>query len=176
MSKTKKDRKTFYIDEKETQSIRAGGVLLYRIVDGRVDILLMNNKGCYEDLGGCTDDDDDDLYDTVSREVYEESNKKISKKSICKRIHTADYIYMPRSKYIIFILEATKDEAELTQYDFGTKEIHDNFERTIQWIPLDIFLSQDIIKYKLNFRLKNKQLFTKLRELNTGAKLTIRFV
>ena len=181
MSKTIKakkipDRPTFYLDDEETQPIRAGGVLLYRNNEGSIDLLLVENRGYYEDLGGCTDTDDKDFYDTVARETEEESNKMIKYKSIHKRIRDAAYIYMERSKYIVFIVEATERESKLKQADFGSKEIHDDFERTIKWIPMDVFFGQDIIQHKLNFRLKNKKLFDKLKLINTDAKLSIRYI
>lgn len=175
MPDTKKNRPTFYLDEAETEKpVRAGGVIFYRRVENKIDVLLVENKGYYEDLGGCTDEGDKDIYDTVAREVEEESNNIFKRARLRKRILKADYVYMTRSKYIVYIIEASKKEAKLKQADFGDREIHDNFARTVKWIPMDIFLNADVIKHKLNFRLKNKNLFDKIKQLGTDAKYSIR--
>lgn len=121
----------------------------------------------YEDLGGCVDDEDEDIFTTVAREAYEESNKLIKKNSIKKRLNKEQikYSYSPKNKYIVYIVEATEHEQELKSKDFGDTEEHDGFKRTIKWISLDEFLKSEIIKYKLNFRLKNKKLFDILNEI-----------
>jgi hypothetical protein len=89
----------------------------------------------------------------------------LSKIKIKKRLENAPYIYATKSKYIVYIIEANDDEIQLTSKDFGTKEIHDDINRIISWIPLDKFLLPEIVKYKLNWRLKNKILFDKLKDI-----------
>ena len=71
-------------------------------------------------------------------------------------------MYNQKSKYIVFLIEANDDECKLKSSDFGKIEIHDNIPRKIEWISLKNFLTSDVIKCKLNFRLKNKNLFDKL--------------
>jgi hypothetical protein len=170
---SKKDRKTFYLNDDTDMPILAGGVIIYRIKKGNMEVLVSENRGLYEDLGGMVDKSDKDIYVTVAREANEESNEMLSKSKIKKRIKIAPYFYMKRSKYIVFIIKANLDEELLISDDFGDREIHDNFARKIKWIPIDIFLSNDIVKYKLNFRLKNRALFTKLNQIKNENKLNI---
>jgi hypothetical protein len=172
---SKKDKKIFYLSDDKVvgEEISAGGVILYRFKNGNMELLLVENRGLYEDLGGRVDKADKDIYSTVAREANEESNKLLSKSKIKKRIKDAPFAYMKRSKYIVYIIKANTDEIKLKSIDFGDKEIHDDIFRKVKWIPLDIFLSKDIIAHKLNFRLKNKSLFTKLIEIKKTNKLGI---
>src|SRR4051794_7748616 len=101
-------------DSNEEIKISAGGVILYRINKNKnLELLLMTNRNKYEDLGGTSDIGDHDIYDTVSREVYEESNGLINKKSIMDRIQKSDFIVSKTCKYIIFIIEANQKEKTL---------------------------------------------------------------
>jgi hypothetical protein len=164
MSKKKDDRPIFKINGQE---VKAGGIIFYRYTDKSIDLLLINSERTIEDIGGCTEKGDIDIYYTVARVVEEESNNQFNKKKIIKRIkhESTEYIISQKSKYIIFILKATKSEEKLKKEDFGNKEIHDDIKRQIKWIPLDFFLKGDIIKNKLNWRLKNAILFNKLKEI-----------
>src|SRR5687768_9329323 len=70
----KANRKTlFYLDD-NTKPIRAAGVIIYKIVDGIVNLLLINVNNRYEDLGGKIEHVDIEISDTVIREALEESN------------------------------------------------------------------------------------------------------
>lgn len=166
---SKQKRKIFYLSD--DKPIMSGGLLLYRFIKNEMELLLVEGRGFYEDLGGRVDDDDKDIFSTVSREAFEESNELLNKRSIKSRIKNAPYVYVPKYKYIVYILKANENEASLKSKDFGTKEIHDDIHRTIKWINLDTFLMPEIIKHKLNFRLKSSQLFNKLKEIRNDKKL-----
>ena len=158
-SKTAKDkRKSFYLDKDTDKPLYAGGVILYRFVKNNMELLLADSRGAYEDLGGCIDQEDKDIFTTVAREAYEESNKLLSKSKIKKRLKEAPYMYATKSKYVVYIIEANDDEVKLKSSDFGNKELHDDIFRTISWVPLEKFLLPEVVKYKLNWRLKNKLL------------------
>ena len=146
--------------------ISAGGVILYRIKNGVLELLLMTNRNKYEDLGGTSDVGDLNIYDTVSREVSEESNELIDIKSIMDRIQKSDYILSKTCKYIIFIIKANDKERNLVSEQFGDREIHDDIPRTISWVPISEFLKSDTIKNNLNFRLKNRNIFEALKKLD----------
>lgn len=155
----------------------AGGVLLYRrrtdnadnADNAGIDLLLSFNRSKYEDLGGTVEEADADIRETIAREVEEESNGMISATSIRARISGDDFIYSRVSKYVLFVIEATEQEAHLTSDDFGPRELHDDFERTIRWVPLTEFLSPETIRDRLNFRLKNRPLFDKVSGLQAGV-------
>lgn len=169
MTSLESERPTFSLGDSENRPIKAGGVLLYRFNKNSMELLLIESRNVYEDLGGRTDAKDKNIYKTVSRELYEESNKLLKKKDIYKRIKdtSAISIYIPGSKYIIFIIKATPDEAMLTSNDFGDKEFHDNISRKIKWVPLKELLMPEIINSKLNWRLKHYILFQKLKQIQT---------
>lgn len=166
MNAKKQNRPVFNFKGNE---VSAGGIIFYRVNDNNIDLLLIENNRSIEDIGGQTDKEDNDIYETVSREVEEESNKIFKKKNLIKRLKdpSTKHVYTKKSKYIIFLLEATKDEKKLKKSDFGTMELHDNIKRTIKWIPLEIFLDKDVISEKLNWRLKNGILFKLLNEIKS---------
>jgi len=165
----KKNRKIFYLNDDPEKELTAGGVLIYKFTDGKLKLLIQESRGLYEDLGGRADDDDKNIHSTIAREAYEESNKLLKKKSIKERLSKAEYVYSKPNKYIVYVIKASDEEVNLKSKDFGSKEEHDDIDRTIKWISLDKFLESDIIKYKLNFRLKNKNLFDILTKLQ-GSK------
>lgn len=166
-----KDRPTFYLNNDKTKPTRAGGVIIYKFTRKGMELLLIENRGQYEDIGGCTDKSDKTYIDTIVREVYEETNKLIKRKNTRQKIASSQNVYISTSKYVIHFIEATEKQKKFTQKDFGPKELHDNIERTIQWIPLTHFLDSNIIAYKLNFRLKNKLVFDKLKQINQMRQL-----
>jgi len=168
-----KSKKTFYLDDKKEQPVTSGGVILYRFVKGNMELLLVESRGGFEDLGGRIDDGDKDIYSTVAREANEESNELLSKITIKKRIKKSQFAYMEKSKYVVYIIEADKKEVKLVSEDFGDIEEHENISRKIKWIPLDTFLLPDIIKHKLNWRLKNKVLFDILKSIKTDKKCNV---
>lgn len=164
---TKVEKKTFMIDD---QIVTSGGVLLYRFKKNTMELLMVESRGGIEDLGGRIDKSDRSIYTTVAREAFEETNELLDKDSIKKRIKNAPYAYMARSKYIVYIIPANPDEVLLTTDDFGDTEICDNIKRKIKWIPISTFLMPEIIKHKLNWRLKNKALFDIVKKINDNKK------
>lgn len=153
--------------------ICAGGTVLYRIIKNKgelqtdvenIELLLVKNRGAYEDLGGKIDENDSNIYETVAREMKEESNDLIDYNSILERIKIKVPIYVKRSKYAIFLIEANNSEKELTSTMFGTREIHDNINRTVHWISLSDFYKFARQK-EVNFRLMNKSFFDALHNL-----------
>lgn len=166
-------RKTFYLNSDKEKPVTAGGVIIYRFVAENVELLLADTRGNFEDLGGRADQKDDDIVNTVAREAYEESNKILSKKEIMKRLNEVQPIYIEKTKYALFIIPALEKEVRLVGSDFGDREIHDDIERTIKWIPLAVFLLPEIIKNKLNWRLKSKQVFDRLKALKPGSNTRI---
>jgi ADP-ribose pyrophosphatase YjhB (NUDIX family) len=127
-----KERPTFYIDGFE---LRAGGVLFYRTIQDKKELLLIKKGEQYEDIGGKTDIGDTCIQDTVSREVEEETNSVIKKQYIRKQLDQGHPFYS-KTKYALYFIKANKYERKLCTEDFGDKEINDNIVRTLHWIPL----------------------------------------
>jgi hypothetical protein len=158
-----KNRPTFYLDDEHKIELRAGGVLFYKYNTDKTnfDLLLIYSRNNYEDFGGCTDEYDKDIIDTVSREVEEESNNIFSKDIIKEKIKDSVSIYIKHCKYALYFIEL-HDNYDPT--DFGNMETHDNISRTVEWVPYDNFNDQDFIK-KLNFRLKSFDVLNHLKTL-----------
>jgi 8-oxo-dGTP pyrophosphatase MutT (NUDIX family) len=172
MSNTKR----YFFEIEDDKKIYAGGVLIYRkiynsetIID--IEFLMIRNRNRYEDFGGRVDKDDKDIYDTVAREVYEESNSIISKKSVLKRIKKITPVYVEYSKYVLFIIEATDKEKDFLPEIFGNREYHDDIERTVEWISLNDFYSYANRK-EINYRLINRGVFDNLTNLKNKYNLS----
>lgn len=175
----RKTQKLFYLNDEHDKPISAGGIIIYKFDHGNMLLLLQESRGSpsrcsgnIEDLGGLVDKDDEDIYDTISREAKEETNNILSKSKIKKRIKLSPFAYTPRSKYVIYVIEANDFEKNLVSDDFGTREEHDDFERIIKWIPLNLFLTPEFIKHKLAWRLRNGQLFNILKKIDNDKKIS----
>lgn len=160
---SKDDRPTFFLDDDPDKPLRAGGVLFYRKNPdtNNYELMLIHSRGKYEDFGGCTDKKDKNIIGTVTREVYEESNKIFRKKFIRSKLKKSEPLYIKYCKYALYFIELKY------YYDpeiFGDREIHDNIRRTVEWISYDKFLENNFYK-KLNFRLKIPTVNNKLKDL-----------
>jgi 8-oxo-dGTP pyrophosphatase MutT (NUDIX family) len=144
--------------------IKAGGILLYRKTENNIHLLLIKSRGKYEDIGGRVDKHDKTIYDTVVREAIEETNGVLNNISIFDRIKDSEYIYNAKSKYALFIIEATDTECKLESEIFGDKEIHDNIMRNILWVPVDNFI-KCIKLNEVNYRLINKDILRAIHKL-----------
>lgn len=162
-------RKTFYLHDDKNLPIMAGGIVLYKIENDNVYLLLIEKNGMYEDLGGKSDTSDGTFDDIVCREVFEESNYLISKESIKERLCSSSHFYNFQSKYITYIVQANEQESNFKSEDFGDKEIHENIPRKIKWVPLNVVLNQNIIKYKLSHRLKHKYFFDMVKNIKKSS-------
>lgn len=150
-------RPTFYFENDINKPIRAGGVLIYKKYKGKIKFLLIRKltfgDNMHEDIGGKTDIDDIDIYDTVSREVSEETNKVINQDEIKEQIKKSTPLYVPFSKYLIYLVEANETQMKLKPSSFGDEEIHDSIKRKIYWIYAYNFIHD---KYNFNPRMNNQ--------------------
>jgi len=163
--KSSSERKTIYLNDDVTRPVTAAGAIFYKQVGKDMMLLLIENRAKYEDIGGKIDPDDEDIYEAAAREIEEETNGQIKSDDVIERLKTASYIYVPKSKYVIYIIEANADEKKLKKDDFGDREEHDGFERTIGWIARKEIAKPTIVKFKLNWRMISKSLFDKLAEI-----------
>ena len=158
-------RNTFYYNNDKNNEIKAGGLLIYKIKDNEIFLLLIESRGLYEDIGGCSDCKDDSIYDTIIREVEEETNNIIKRENLNELLNNSEEFYNKNCKYLLLIIKANEFLQNLNSEQFGDKEIHDNIIRKIKWINIDEFFNKNTLKYKINFRLKNKILFDKLEKI-----------
>lgn len=160
MKKTIKiERPVFYHKGNKDKELKAGGIIFYK--DKK--LLLINSNNKIEDFGGKTEPKDKNIYDTVAREVEEESNRIFNFNDIRNKIEDENYIYIPWSKYALFFIELDK------YYDikiFGNKEEYENINRTVEWVTLDEFLSR-----KKNFRLIGKSVRYKIKDILSSKKI-----
>ena len=137
--------------------IKAGGVLLYRKNKNteETEVLLIHKvlANEWEDIGGRTDVIDSSIWDTIEREVREETNGLIHVSK--ERLYNSRVVYNDNAKYLLCILPATEEETGLTTLDFGSVETHDGIYRHIYWIPLRIYLTTQFLTMCANFRLKH---------------------
>ena len=167
MSSNKSSKRTImYIDDDDTKPVMASGALIYRFNNKKMELLVIKYNNKYEDIGGKIDNTDKNIYYATAREVEEETNGIIKSRDIYDRLTDSPYIYSAKSKYIIFLVEATEDEKKLVKKDFGEYEHHDNIKRTIGWVKKETLVDPKIIKHKMNWRLKNRKLFSKLESIN----------
>jgi 8-oxo-dGTP pyrophosphatase MutT (NUDIX family) len=161
-AKKKEDRKTFYHNDDKDKPIRAAGIILYKIINNDVELLLIKCKERYEDFGGKVDNNDENVYETISREAAEESNYKLDRESIKERLENNNPIYVEHGKYLLYIIEANEDEKLLLSNDFGDKETYENVDRTVEWLSKDKYLND----VTLNPRLKHKLIYNTIKQLN----------
>lgn len=145
--------------------VNACGLILYTKRDDDLYLLLIkNNKGKYEDIGGKVENTDIDIYSTCLREVSEETNDLINRFSLKERlidVKKCKIIYNYKSKYLIFLIEATDQEKMLSSEMFGDIENFSKKNRTVDWISLNNF-KQFAFSKNLNIRLMISNLFKSL--------------
>lgn len=124
--------------ELDGNRVCAGGILLYRYHNYQFQVLLqyLPHKNMYEDIGGRTDEGDKSIFDTVSREVEEETNSVILANPISKQIINCPRIYSVFGKYVLFMVKANSYERNLKTDQFKDKEQIDDIKRTIHWVPI----------------------------------------
>ncbi len=134
------NRPTFQLDN---QPIRAGGALFYTTANNTFYILMAFTNNYFADLGGKTDQGDESIYDTVAREVCEETNGIFKENIVKYQVENSPYIYFPASKYALFLVEANAFERNCHVSRFGTKETNKK-ERTLTWIPVHSLLHNPV--------------------------------
>lgn len=153
------NRPTFYYKD---QPVRAGGIIFYQKQDDDIRYLLVkcDNRKRYEDFGGRTDEVDKDYFDTVARELEEESNGIFKHNDIKKKIIKQEPLYNPSGKYVVFFLELYD---EIDTKIFGDREYHDDIPRKVFWVSHKKITKNN--SKKLTYRLSFKPFFKKIKTL-----------
>lgn len=132
-------------------TISACGCLFYKKQSR--ELLLISYKDPnwpnYDDLGGIIDEDDDTIYETITREVAEETNGVIGEVYLRKIIQKKNHkqFYNKFCKYF-FLVVCVEEDFHTNTDIFGEYESTDNIYRTINWIKYEDALE------KLSVRLK----------------------
>lgn len=146
-------------------SISACGCLFYKIVNNKVQLLLIEyddpNWPKLDDFGGKIDETDNELYDAIARETSEETNNVIACDYLLDRLKNEELkiFYEKHSKYYLVLLKASKKFHPDTSV-FGDFENCDKIKRKINWYDYQT------VKSKLAYRLgKNSKLIDYLDSL-----------
>ena len=72
-------------------------------------------------------------------------------------------IYSKPSKYLTYFIPT---DMEYDPVSFGNKELHDDIDRTVEWIPYNILKNKNTFHNKLHFRLKNNSFIDTIKEIH----------
>jgi hypothetical protein len=97
-------RTVMYLNDDDAKPVTAAGAVFYKNRGGKMMVLIMENDNKYEDIGGKIDPDDLSIQHTAGREIEEETNGCIMMDNLMDRLQIAQYVYVPASKYVIFII------------------------------------------------------------------------
>lgn len=153
-STMKRGRPTFYFRDQTKYPIRAAGVLLYKKDNGVVKLLVIHEtkEDVFTDIGGKTDKLDQNIKDTVYREVQEETNGLIN-----MTLNDSDIVYCGQ-RYLFYFQEATE---YYNTYIFGDQEDSNGHWRTFHWIN-----AREVLDKKIKVpRIMCKNFITKLEAL-----------
>jgi hypothetical protein len=131
-------RPAFQTDSGET--ITACGVLFYSGMHGFLMQLVPNKKRdtILSDFGGKVDAKDNSPFQTLTREIQEETNGKLPHYDV--ESSTIGVCYIPESKYILFICQAPQSFDDMDLLSFGSSEEHSSIPRTVSWVSVSNFI------------------------------------
>ena len=151
-------RKCFYYEDSNEQPILAAGVLFIKEEKGKKFVLMQkkiekDKTDEYSDFGGKIDLDDDNIVDTIARELGEELNKGLYKKVKKENVYLdtteelknlilqniVKLIYQRTAKYFVIIAKLPKDII-LDFEKIGNYEEFDKINRTVEWVSYEDFI------------------------------------
>jgi hypothetical protein len=140
------NRPTFFANNDENQPIRSGGVMFYKLepltkqikilmqYTERVDQKTNKKRNVYEDIGGKTDEKDNNINDTIIREVVEETNGIITEEIVKEHLDKEHQgYYLNHSKYYLILVEANKSIINIDRRAYGKVETNGK-KRQFHWI------------------------------------------
>lgn len=144
--------------------IKAGGILFYKIVNNKPEFLLIEENEFISDFGGKTELYDDTIYDTIAREVNEETNSLFDKEIILKILYDNNkFFYVYRSKYLLFLIDYNKYSHKLSNINgkefFWTDTLDSIHKLNPRILAIKIKILQFINKIIENNYLKNVFIF-----------------
>ena len=147
----KKSKKKFF--EYNDQIVYACGILWLKNKNIYKEFLVqevnLNKNIRYSDFGGSIEGEDEDIYDTASREFCEETNMAmkrkdnyLSKEEIEEILKDPKYliekIYFKNSKYLLFVVNLPKN-CKIDLKKCGNFEETDKIERKVMWMNINEF-------------------------------------
>ena len=134
--------KPLYMDN---NVVFCAGIILYK-EDNGIKLLVTEKNGTYSDFGCRVDIFDNNLRNTASKKLYEESRTNIDRNQIENRLND-NYIYFADAKCLVFYVKATDKEANMDLNKFENKTFLTESSREIKWIDID-----DFTRNKIYFR------------------------
>jgi hypothetical protein len=135
--------------------VTAGGILFY---NENKDFLMIYNEKRFrcEDFGGSINNNDKCIYDTIRRELFEESNgvfdEYLTSNEINDMIQNADQLYNKDNKYFLLISKLPSKMEDISLDMFGTKENqNESVKRTLKWILFKDMLNNKMLNKKILF-------------------------
>jgi hypothetical protein len=137
--------------------IKAGGILFFKMINDIPNFLLLDENIFMSDLGGKTELYDKTIYDTIAREVNEETNLLVDKNKILDiLLDDNKYFYIYHSKYLLFLVNFDK------YYNILVNIVNENFiwtdslDNINNLNPRLVIIKNKIIEYFDKFNIKNK--------------------
>lgn len=154
----------------KSMSILTMGVIIYKKSGKDLSILITLKDAKYEDMYMNYDQADTNPCKTMIQGIKMRTNDKIC--IAMERIKNGYSVYIPKSKHLVFIIEADNNEMKLVKEDFGFSDHGDNKYRTIGWINRSELAKSSVIHFKLNQRIKSKTLFDKLYNIESNFRIS----
>lgn len=125
--------------------VRAAGILVYVRQGGDIQFLMRKEKGKWSETGGGKSEKVDTcILDTAVRECVEETNGRLFSdedsfsecdSKLREMITPRTYkIYSPRSKYMLFVVEADMKLRREKMTRFGNVEMHTRIRHYYKWV------------------------------------------
>ena len=139
-----KQKKTFM-----DKTFYGGGVILYH--GKKLLLQKIEGRDFWEDFGGKTDKEDEDIIETAFRECSEESNSVLNKdflEELIKLNKKKCYYLLQNNTYFIYVIYVPRIVKDiLAPEKFGEKELHDNIKRKVEWVDKSVEMHPRI-RYK----------------------------
>jgi hypothetical protein len=174
-----KSRKVFFFENNINNETKAGGVIFYKknknsLQNDAIKFLFIesfDDKGNkrVEDFGGKTDLTDENINQTISREVVEESNNIFYYDNIYQRVITSNKkIFIKKCKYLVVFCELVETDKIFLNNDtdiFGDVETFTGMKRKIKWFPISLFKNKDFCNNTLHIRLQNNDIYEYIKKM-----------
>lgn len=145
-----KGRPTFMIKCQITKTqhltigIKSGGLLCYRYHNKSIQLLLAKYDNVYGDIGGKSSKNDTSIFETILREVGEETNNILTPIITKELLNRAKYFYKIEANHSSYMVGIVELKMDVKPDDFGPTEIFLDKKRTIEWIDYDKFLKMEV--------------------------------
>jgi len=170
----KPKRKVFYVDDDQSKPVLAGGVILMKGEEPKLFVQKVKKEEgeghFFSDFGGKVDNDDTSYWQSISRELGEETNYAIYIKRGDRKVYIDDKgiekmlreevknkIYLPTAKYYILFVNFDENKYGIDYEKIGDHETHDLIERTAEWINAKEFINAHF-NHELHPRLWSKNI------------------